>query len=86
MWHQNHIITGSISRWSLHKIYRIQHEIKCFETNKDVNLASLQIRNRLLRPDTIMFNRLIKDLQPKINRLSLLYDYDDEQYNALQQR
>ena len=64
---------------------------KYLYTNKDVNLALLQIRympvvNGLPCSTTILFNKLITVLLPKTNRTPLLYDYDDEHYNTLKQR
>ena len=34
----------------------------------------------------MLFNRFIRGLLPKINRISIIYDYDDEHYDALKQR
>ena len=61
---------------------------KCFYTNQDVNLALLQmrstpVRNGLPSPATVLFNRPIRELSPMINRMLMLYDYDDEHYDAM---
>ena len=59
--------------------------------NKDVNLTLLQkrstpIENGLPSPATVLFNRLISGLLPKINKTPVIYDYDDEHYNVLKKR
>ena len=55
---------------------------KCLDTKKDLDLALLLIRfisigNGLPNTATISFNRLIRGLLPKINKMPILYDSDD---------
>ena len=64
---------------------------KCFDTNIDVNITLLHIRSTpigqgLPSLSRILFNRLIQSLLPKINRMPVVNDYDDEHYDALKQR
>ena len=64
---------------------------KYFYTNKDVNLALLQISSAPFGHGvpslaTILSNRLIRDVLPTTNRMSKLYNYHDEYYDALKWR
>ena len=56
---------------------------KCSDTNRDVNLALLQIQltqieDGLLSPATILFNKPTRGLLPMINKTPMIYHYDDE--------
>ena len=64
---------------------------ECFETNKDINIALLQIGPtpilpELLSPATILFSRPVGHLLPKMNRVPMLYDFDDDNYVTYKQR
>ena len=64
---------------------------KCFDTNKDVNLALSHMRSTLIgnglpSPAIILFKRPIRGLLPTINRTTIIYDYDDKQIEALKQQ
>ena len=65
---------------------------KCFDANKDVTLALLQVRstsigNAFPSIATILFNRLINVLMPKIKRMPKNISLcDGESYEALTYR
>ena len=64
---------------------------KCFDTNKYVNLALLQIRSTLtghglLSSATVLFKRPVRCLLPEINRLPKLYNFDNHHCDASKQR
>ena len=61
---------------------------KCFDDSYDVHLASLQIRAMpigagLPSAATFLFNRPIRVLLPQINRESINFNADDENYETL---
>ena len=61
---------------------------KSIETNEDIHVAVLQITSTLLEPGlqspaSLLFNPLIWDIMPIINRLPINWDNDDEYYEAL---
>ena len=69
------LIIQSPEQWtgrSMHQICEV-HRQKCFDDNGDINLAMLQMRSTpvgagLPSPATLLFNRPIRDLLPKMNR------------------
>ena len=76
-----------MNRWKLAKIHKWAIK-KCFDTNKDINLTLSQIRSTLIGnvlpgPATILFNRPILGLLPKIKRIPILLNYDDEHYDGI---
>ena len=71
----------------MHKVHEM-HIKKCFDTNNDTYLALLQgyltpIDPGLPRPVTLLFNRPIRGIMPKLNRPAILFDHDDDHYAAL---
>ena len=65
--------------------------MKYFNTNADVNLASLHIisvplGSELPGPTTILFNRSIRVLMPRISRMSINFDCSDSYYETLKAR
>ena len=64
---------------------------KRFDNNKAVNLALLQITatligNGLPSPATVLFSKAMRGLLPKSNRMPIIYDYGDDNYDDLKQR
>ena len=65
--------------------------IKCHETNKDINLALLQITSPPIgpgipNPARKFFYRPIGGISLKVNRSPLFYDYDEDQWDMLKAR
>ena len=59
---------------------------KCHDTTSDIHLALLQVRMMLLKPGlpsptTPLFNCPKRSIMPKINRVPINIDNDDEHHN-----
>ena len=72
---------------SMYKICKI-HNYKCLDTNYNANLALLQTQSTpiyavLPSPATVLFNRPISGLLPKLTREPINIYYSDAQYEAL---
>ena len=78
------IIISPPEQWpceSMHKLHEM-HNQKCLYTNNDMNLALLQIISMpidtgLPSPATLLFNRPIIGLLPKMNREPIDINNDD---------
>ena len=75
---------------SMPKIHQVTMK-KCFDINKDAYLVLLQkcsipFGPRLPSPAVLWFNRPIVGLIPILNRPPLLFDHNDDHYEALIKR
>ena len=64
---------------------------KCFDSGSDMHIALLQTRSTPLgqglpSPATLLFNCLVRGIMPRIDRLPINTDNDDEHHTALVNR